>query len=52
MFVEEDMDDGEYGVGDRAWEVLGEVSGDFKLIKEGDVFFLNSLIAGEWHGDM
>ena len=44
--------DGEFGVGDKTCEVLGEVCGDFKLISEGDVFFLKFLIAGELHGDM
>ena len=51
-WMEDVRDGGEYGVGERAWEVLGDVSGDFKLISEGDVFFLNSLIAGEGQGDM
>ena len=45
--MDEVMEDGEYGVGDNAWDVLGEVSGDFKLISDGDVFFLKFLIAGD-----
>ena len=28
-------------------EFLGEMSGDFKFIREGDIFFLNSMIVGE-----
>ena len=46
-FEEEVTNCGEYGVGEKACEALGEVSGDFRLIKEGDVIFLNSKIAGD-----
>ena len=45
--VDEVIEVGEYGAGDNAREVFGEVSGDFKLIKDGDVFFLKFLIAGD-----
>ena len=31
----------------KVGEFLGEISGDFRFIREGDVFFLNSLMAGE-----
>ena len=33
--------------GDRILEFLEEEAGDFKLIMEGEAFFLNSRIAGE-----
>ena len=45
--VDEDIEVGEYGAGDIAREFFGEVAGDFKLIKDGDVFFLKFLIAGD-----
>jgi hypothetical protein len=45
--VDEDIEVGEYGAGDNALEVFGEVSGDFKLIKDPHhVLFLKFLIAG------
>ena len=50
--AEEAPDFGEYGVGDTAREALGEIFGDFRLIKEGDVLFLNSKIEGDAHGEM
>ena len=45
--VDEEIEVGEYEAGDNAREAFGEVSGDFKWIKDGDVFFLKFLIAGD-----
>ena len=40
------------GEHDTTLEFFLESMGDFKLIREGEVFFLNSLIAGEEQGEV
>ena len=40
------------GDGDRTREFFLECTGDFKFISDGEVFFLNSLIAGEEQGEV
>ena len=48
----DDVGDNVYGDGETTLEFLPECTGDFRLIREGDVLFLNSLMAGELQGDM
>ena len=40
------------GEGQIVLEFFLEIAGDFKLIREGEVLVLNSLIAGELHGEL
>ena len=48
----EDAGDKFIGEQDTTLEFFRESMGDFRLIRDGEVFFLNSLIAGEEQGEV
>ena len=48
----DDAGDKLYGEGETALEFFLDCAGDFKLMRDGEVLLLNSLMAGELQGEM